>query len=400
MAQRRCALEALVSEAPGRLPDPSVWRGRSVLVTGHTGFKGSWLARWLAALGAEVHGLALGPPTRRSLFEDAHVADVLATDGRADLRDRDAVAATLDAVAPSVVLHLAAQPLVRDGIRDPAGTFATNVQGTVHLLSAIRGSASPVEAVVIATTDKVYLPGLEPHREDDPLGGHDPYAWSKVMVEQVATSFRGLPALDGHRAWSAPMATARAGNVIGGGDWSDERLVPDCIRAFVADEPVVLRFPRAVRPWQHVLEPLSGYLVLAEALLDPGASSPPARSYNFGPPEAQSGDVGAIAAELALLWGGTARVDEQVDAAAPPENPSLRLDSRRATGELGWTPRWDLEATLRRTTEAYRAMAAGGDAARIVDDQIAEYTATPVTLGDAARSGGSTSHDARRHDGG
>jgi CDP-glucose 4,6-dehydratase len=276
----------------------------------------------------------------------------------------------MDSVAPSVVFHLAAQPLVRNGMRDPSSTFATNVQGTVHLLSAVRSAPSPVEAVVISTTDKVYRPGLTPHREDDPLGGHDPYAWSKVMVEQVAEAFRELPELGDSPAWRTPLATARAGNVIGGGDWSDERLVPDCIRAFEANVPVVLRFPSAVRPWQHVLEPLCGYLILAESLLNPGESPQSAWSYNFGPSDEQSGEVGHIASELADRWNGTARVDRQVDADAPAENPWLRLDSRRAVEELGWFPRWDLQTTLDRTVDAYRAMTSGGDAATVVDGQI------------------------------
>ncbi len=397
MAERRGPLEALVSRTSGRLPDPVAWKGRRILITGHTGFKGSWLTRWLALLGAEVHGLALDPPTRRALFHDARVGDVLASDHRVDLRDGVAVASAVESVAPSVVFHLAAQPLVRDGMRDPSSTFATNVQGTVHLLSAVRFAPSPVEAVVISTTDKVYRPGLTPHREDDPLGGHDPYAWSKVMVEQVAEAFRELPALGDSPAWRTPLATARAGNVIGGGDWSDERLVPDSIRAFAAGVPVVLRFPEAVRPWQHVLEPLCGYLILAESLMDPGESVQSTWSYNFGPSDAQSGEVGHIASELAARWGGTARVDRQVDADAPAENPWLRLDSRRAAVELGWIPRWDLGMTLDRTVDAYRAMTTGGDAATVVDAQIAEYAAD-ITVHDADTRLNAASSTSLRHD--
>jgi len=375
VAQRRCAMEALVSETPaGRSPDRSVWQGRRVLVTGHTGFKGTWLSRWLALLGAEVHGLALDPSTKPSLFEDARVADVLTTDHRVDLRDERDVAATVHTVAPSVVIHLAAQPLVRDGVRDPALTFATNTLGTVHLLSAIRSAPAPVDAVVVATTDKVYEPGSGPHREDDALGGHDPYAWSKVMAEQAVMAFRSLPALDGRPAWSTPLATARAGNVIGGGDWSEERLVPDCIRAFQAGTPVRLRFPDAVRPWQHVLEPLAGYLVLAEALISSADPSRYATAYNFGPPEAGDATVRMITGALAQLWGEGATVDAVLDADAPAENPSLRLDSTRARSELGWQPRWDLTTTLALTADAYREMTSGGDAAKVVDAQVASYS--------------------------
>ncbi len=375
MAERVRAVEALVRGTRyGLLPDPTAWAGRRVLVTGHTGFKGAWLVRWLSLLGAEVHGLALDPPTQRSLFEDAAVIDVLTTDQRFDLRDGVAVASTLAAVAPSVVLHLAAQPLVRNSVRDPASTFSINVQGTVNLLAAMRATPSPVDAAVIVTTDKVYEPGLTPHREDDPLGGNDPYAWSKAMAEQAVIAFRALPALDDARAWTTPIATARAGNVIGGGDWSAERLVPDCIRAFAADEPVRLRFPDAVRPWQHVLEPLAGYLVLAEALLSSQTPSVHARAYNFGPSDNQFVAVGEVAQGLAGRWGGSARVDAKVDSVAPSENMSLRLDSTRAHTELGWRSRWDVEVTLDRTVEAYRAIIDGESAQKVVDKQIAEYS--------------------------
>lgn len=378
MAEWFGSVEALVNvTAHGRLPERAIWEGRTVLVTGHTGFKGAWLARWLALLGAEVHGLALDPPTRPSLFEDACVADVLASDHRVDLRDAGAVTTAFEAIAPSVVIHLAAQPLVRDGMRDPTGTFATNVQGTVHLLSAVRTATPAVEAVVIATTDKVYEPDVRPHQEDDPLGGHDPYAWSKVMVEQAVTAFRSLPALDGNPAWRTPIATARAGNVIGGGDWSEERLVPDCIRAFAAGTPVRLRFPDAVRPWQHVLEPLAGYLLLAESLVDGSSrvrSAERADSYNFGPDDGQIGTVGDIADALARCWGGSASVSREVDTDAPAENQALRLDSARARADLAWYPRWDLTTTLDRTVGAYRAMTDGVAAAAIVDEQIAAYT--------------------------
>lgn len=374
MGGRFSTVEALVSPAvPRRVPDAAVWQGRRVLVTGHTGFKGSWLVRWLAALGAEVHGLALDPPTVPSLFVSAAVDRVLTSDHRVDLRDAPAVDAVVAEVRPSVVLHLAAQPLVRDGVRDPSGTFGTNVQGTTHLLSALRSIhvQHPVDAVVVITTDKVYEPRLEAHAEDDLLGGHDPYAWSKVMVEQVVEAFRGLPALDGTPAWSIPMATARAGNVIGGGDWSGERLVPDCIRAFASAAPVRLRFPDSVRPWQHVLEPLRGYLLLAEALIGPDGAQH-ARPYNFGPDSADDATVGDVARLLAARWGEGATVADELES-APLENPSLRLRSDRARTALGWVPWWDLTATLDATLDAYRGLVDGADGGRIVDDQIATY---------------------------
>ena len=374
MGERLGTVETLVIPAwPQGAPDAVVWQGRRVLVTGHTGFKGAWLVRWLAALGAEVHGLALDPPTDPSLFVAAGVAGVMASDHRVDLRDASAVDAVVREVQPSVVLHLAAQPLVRDGVRDPSGTFGANVQGTTHLLAALRSvhAQHPVDAIVVVTTDKVYEPRLDAHAEDDRLGGHDPYAWSKVMVEQVVEAFRALPALEDSTAWSIPMATARAGNVVGGGDWSGERLVPDCIRAFASGSPVRLRFPEFVRPWQHVLEPLRGYLLLAEALLGPAAAEH-ARPYNFGPLASDDATVGAVARLLANRWGDGATVAAEVEP-APLENPSLRLRSDRAQVALGWVPWWDLTATLDETLDAYRGLVDGDDAACIVDNQIAAY---------------------------
>lgn len=386
MVKRFGAVEALVKPSVSRgLPDGAVWQGRRVLVTGHTGFKGAWLVRWLTTLGAEVHGLALDPPTVPSLFVSAGVDAVLASDHRVDLRDATGVEAVVREVRPSVVLHLAAQPLVRDGVRDPSVTFGTNVQGTVHLLAALRSvhAHQPVDAVVMVTTDKVYEPHLEAHSEDDRLGAHDPYAWSKVMAEQVVEAFRGLPELDGCPAWSIPIATARAGNVIGGGDWSGERLVPDCIRAFASGMPVRLRFPESVRPWQHVLEPLRGYLLLAEALIGPDGAQH-ARPYNFGPDSAGDATVGVVARLLAERWGEGASIADDVES-APHENPSLRLQSDRARAALGWVPWWDLTSTLDATLEAYRGLIDGADGARIVDDQIANYV--------RARGGGELDHD-------
>lgn len=363
-----------VSTATPRLPDPAFWRGRRILVTGHTGFKGSWLVRWLRMLGAEVHGLALEPPTDPSLFEVARVAELLAADHRIDLRDQGAVARAVEVTTPDVVLHLAAQPLVREGFRDPAGTFATNVAGTSHLLAALRPDAvaSTPEAVVVVTTDKVYVPhaGGRPHSEEDPLGGLDPYAASKAMVESVVATFRALPIIDGRGPWTVPMATARAGNVIGGGDWSHERLLPDCMRAFASGHPVVLRMPDAVRPWQHVLEPLVGYLLLAEDLAQ-GRRAPP--TLNLGPAADGDATVEEAAHLAAAAWGEDAeiRVERQVD--GPPETGVLRLDSRRATTTLGWRPRWDVQTAVRRTVEWHRAHLRDEDMAAVTDAQIRAY---------------------------
>lgn len=363
-----------VSAATPRLPDPAFWSGRRILVTGHTGFKGSWLVRWLRILGAEVHGLALEPPTDPSLFEVARVTELLAADHRVDLRDRGAVARAVAVTTPDVVLHLAAQPLVREGFRDPAGTFATNVAGTANLLAALRPDtvASTPEAVVVVTTDKVYLSHADgrPHREEDLLGGLDPYAASKAMVESVVAAYRALPTIDDHRPWTAPMATARAGNVIGGGDWSHERLLPDCMRAFGSGDPVVLRMPDAVRPWQHVLESLAGYLLLAENLVHGRGGRP---ALNLGPTADGDASVEDVARLAASAWGEGAeiRVERQVD--GPPETDVLRLDSRRAITTLGWRPRWDVPTAVRRTVEWHQAHLRGEDMAVVTDAQIRAY---------------------------
>lgn len=360
----------------GRLPDGGFWRGRSVVLTGHTGLKGSWLARWLAGMGADVHGIALDPPTRPSMFEAARVADILASDHRHDVRDQDVVHRVVAEAGPSVILHLAAQPLVRDGYRRPSETIATNALGTVNVLEAAR-SVPSVESIVVVTTDKVYEPSdtrgeASAHREEDRLGGVDPYAVSKVMAEFAVQGFRALPAIDGGPAWSTPLATARAGNVIGGGDWSAERLVPDGIRAFASGEALRLRFPQAVRPWQHVLEPLCGYLVLAESLVT-AADGRFSRAFNFGPDPADECTVGDLARSLAVLWGTGAAVVDVSDPGAPYENPVLRLDSGLARAELGWSPRWNLERTLEQTVAWYRGVLGGGDAAETTDQQIEEY---------------------------
>jgi len=357
-----------------RTPSAAAWKNRSVLVTGHTGFKGSWLTRWLATLGAEVHGLALGLPTEPSLFEVARVASVMASDRRVDIRDRVGVLDAVVSADPSVVFHLAAQPLVRDGYRRPIETLETNALGTANVLEAARRMQS-VGAVVIVTTDKVYLPKsghLLAHSEGDELGAVDPYSWSKVMAEQIVSAFRLLPAIDNSPGWSMPMATARAGNVLGGGDWSSERLVPDCVRSFSKAEPVTLRFPEAVRPWQHVLDPLNGYLLLAEELLGPQKWNLP-DSLNFGPSSRDERTVGEVARRMAKLWGTGAEVSVDLESDAPHENGVLRLDSTLARETLGWTPVWDLDQTLLRTVDWYRSVAGGADGAVVVDHQIADF---------------------------
>jgi CDP-glucose 4,6-dehydratase len=345
-------------------------RDRGVLLTGHTGFKGSWLALWLADLGARVHGYALEPPTEPNAFEVAQVARILASDTRADLADLAALRATLERSQPEVVFHLAAQPLVREGYRDPLGTMATNVMGTANLLEAVRGVDS-VRAVVIVATDKVYENPETGHAfsEREPLGGKDPYSASKAAAEIVVASYRS--SLFGPGRHPARIASARAGNVVGGGDWATDRLVPDCLRAFVAGEPARLRHPDAVRPWQHVLEPLSGYLLLAARLLDEGGERF-ARAWNFGPDASDDASVSNVAQRVASLWGNGAMV-EQAENSDWHEAGLLRLDSTQARTELGWAPRWSLQQALEHTVAWQQAWLQGDDMQAVCRDQIVTY---------------------------
>jgi CDP-glucose 4,6-dehydratase len=344
------------------------WRGRRVLITGHTGFKGSWLCLWLTSLGAEVHGYALPPPTAPSLFDVAKVGDLLASSEIADVRDSEALCATVRRVRPEVVFHLAAQPLVRYSYRAPLETYAVNVMGTAHLLEAVR-QCDGVRAVVSVTTDKCYENREWPwgYREYEPLGGHDPYSSSKACAELVSAAYR-----DSFLAASGvALATARAGNVIGGGDWATDRLLPDFLRALDAGETLTIRSPGAIRPWQHVLEPLSGYLALAEALVTTGAQA--AEAWNFGPVDDDARQVGWILDRLStripeLRW--------QLDASPQPHEANyLKLDSSKARARLGWVPRWRLGKALDMTVGWHRAWRQGSDMRAVSLAQIAEYTA-------------------------
>jgi CDP-glucose 4,6-dehydratase len=351
-------------------------RDRSVLLTGHTGFKGGWLALWLASSGARVHGYALDPPTEPSLFEVARVRDVLSSDTRADVRDRSTLLAALERAQPEAVFHLAAQPLVSEGFRDPLRTFTTNVIGTATVLDAIRAVGS-VRAVVVVATDKVYEnPETgRAFRETDPLGGHDPYSASKAATEIVVASQRS--SFFGPGRHPARIATARAGNVIGGGDWAEHRLVPDCLRAFAGGDAVRLRHPTATRPWQHVLGPLSGYLALADRLLGPGGARF-ARAWNFGPDPADSATVGEVADQVAALWGDGAAVTRDAEAGWD-EAETLQLDSSLAREELGWRPGWSLAETLGQTVRWHRAWLDGADMQAVTTDQIATHGLTAVS---------------------
>lgn len=343
------------------------WQGRRVLVTGHTGFKGAWLSHWLLARGARVHGLALAPDTRPALFEQLGLAARM-DHALGDIRDSGVVARRVAETAPEVVFHLAAQPLVRRSYRDPVETFATNVMGTVHLMDALRAASARV-ALVVVTTDKVYENREWPHpyRETDRLGGHDPYSASKAACEIAVASYRAAFFGGGPVA----MASARAGNVIGGGDWAEDRILPDFIRAAQSGAALRVRNPGALRPWQHVLDPLAGYMTLAERLHsgDPAAAD----AFNFGPEAADQARVGDLLRAACAHW--PVDVQDAHDPAAPHEAGLLALGIDKARTTLGWAPRWRLETAVASTIGWYRATSDGADPVARTDADIAAFEA-------------------------
>ncbi|MEQ1498211.1 MAG: CDP-glucose 4,6-dehydratase [Novosphingobium sp.] len=340
-----------------------VYRGKRVFVTGHTGFKGSWLCLWLERLGAQVHGFALAPPTEPSLFEQAGIAAGI-THTIGDVRNCATLEAALMAANPQFVFHLAAQPLVLESYAHPAETFATNVTGTINLMEAIRRTATRA-AVVMVTTDKVYLNREtgQAYCEDDPLGGHDPYSASKAAMEVAVASWRSsFFSTDKLADHGITMATARAGNVIGGGDWSAGRIVPDLARTLAANQHPVLRNPQALRPWQHVLEPLGGYLWLGAMLAGPNGARF-AEGWNFGPDPEDARRVGDLADAMLAAWGRPGWGDGH-DPAAPHEAGLLRLAIDKARAELGWQPIWQFGQTIQRTAGWYQAVLERGEATR------------------------------------
>lgn len=349
----------------------SFWTGKRVLVTGHTGFKGGWLSTWLSHLGAEVWGLSLAPDTKPSLFEGLDL-DLGSRHVEGDIRDAETLRRVFAEARPDVVFHVAAQALVTRSYDDPAGTFSTNVLGTVNLLEAARSSALPM-ATVVVTSDKCYenREWVWPYRETDPVGGHDPYSASKGCAELVVSSYRRSFFGSGEKT-PMGLASARAGNVIGGGDWAARRIVPDFVRAALNGDRLHLRSPDAVRPWQHVLEPLSGYLCLAERLCqDPDTYS---EAWNFGPADDEAKPVAWLVERLGAAWGTPVAVsfgrDEQVH-----ESRILRLDCSKARSRLGWRPRLTLERALSWTAEWYQAFSRGERPGKLVRSQIERYEA-------------------------
>lgn len=352
---------------PGGSIDPVFWQGRRVLLTGHTGFKGAWIALWLKRLGAEVHGYALAPETDPALWSLIG-GDVVATQTIADITDRDGISRAMQAARPEIVLHLAAQALVRRSYADPLGTIASNTMGTACLLDALRESRS-VKAVVVVTTDKVYANNDSGRDfvEDDPLGGHDPYSASKAAAELVTRSY----ATSYFDKAGVAIGTARAGNVIGGGDWSADRLIPDIWRAMKAERPLELRYPDATRPWQHVLEPIRGYLLYAQAMAE-SANVP--RALNFGPVPGTPMTVATVADTIAAAMR-VQRAWCRSSEAHPPEMKLLSLDPGLAMRTLGWQPRLDDVTGVAWTARWYSDFASGGNARSLCDAQIDQYEA-------------------------
>lgn len=354
-------------------PDPSFWAGRRVLVTGHTGFKGSWLALWLQALKSDVTGYALPPPTQPNLFELAGAGSALDS-VTGDVRDLDHLCQVVQRCKPQVVIHMAAQSIVKRGYTDPVETYATNVMGTVNVFESIRRLASPC-AIVNVTTDKCYQPRSSGpgYQEDEPMGGNDPYANSKGCSELVTTAYRqSFFNPDSFSSHGVAIASARAGNVIGGGDWTAHQLIPDLLRAFIARGPCLIRSPNSIRPWQFVLEPLRGYLLLAQKLATRGPIF--GKGWNFGPVEDDARPVSWIADRLAQSWGAGAAWRRDV-AQHAHEDEVLRLDIGLAARELGWRPALPLGDALDWIVDWYRSWQAGADLRDFTRSQLARYSA-------------------------
>lgn len=345
--------------------DKNFWHGKKVFLTGHTGFKGSWLSIWLQSLGAVVKGYALAPPTTPSLYEEARV-DKLIDSEIGDIRNLDKLTISMVSFDPDILIHMAAQPLVRLSYKEPLETYDINVMGTAKVLEAARGCAN-LKAIVSVTTDKCYenKEWVWGYREDEPMGGHDPYSSSKGCAELVTSAYRRSFLQDA----GVGLASARAGNVVGGGDWADDRLIPDILRAFEQEKPVIIRNPKSTRPWQHVLEPLSGYLVLAQKLYE--NPSEYAEGWNFGPNEEDAKPVDWILDKMTALWPNSEwRLDEGDH---PHEAGYLKLDISKAKSYLQWHPMWRLEQTLERIVKWHKAWLDEKDMQAACLEEINDY---------------------------
>ncbi len=354
-------------------PSPGFWSGKRVLVLGHTGFKGAWLALWLRRLGARVNGLSLSPE-KPSLFIAAGVS-AFSCNHYDDIRELKAVMSVMEQAQPEIVFHLAAQSLVRRSYREPIETYVTNVMGTVHVLAAAT-AVNSVRSVIVVTSDKCYehRESPLPYREDEPMGGHDPYSSSKGCAELVTAAWRR--SYCGPTSRSLGIASARAGNVIGGGDWAADRLIPDCIRALQAGRVIGIRNPDSIRPWQHVLEPLCGYLILAERLTCDRSAY--AEAWNFGPLDQDARPVRWIADRITNGWGGSARW-EKISAGELREADILKVDASKARRRLGWSPALGLDAAIDWTIAWYKQVGGGQSALAVTEDQIDRYSALVAT---------------------
>jgi CDP-glucose 4,6-dehydratase len=347
--------------------DVSFWSNKRVFITGHTGFKGSWLSLWLQSLGAQVKGFSLRPLTSPSMFDELDIASGMESE-IGDIRDPQAIAASMTEFNPEILIHMAAQPLVRLSYSQPAETYATNVMGTVNVLEAARQCVG-LKAIINVTTDKCYenREWVWGYRENDPMGGHDPYSSSKGCAELVTSAYRDSFFCDDG---GAVLASARAGNVIGGGDWSDDRLIPDILRAFAKAEPVIIRNPLATRPWQHVLEPLSGYLILAQNLYKDGASF--AEGWNFGPRDEDVKPVNWILDKMVQRWGDGAMWELETEP-QPLEAQLLKLDISKASDKLKWRPRWTLHQALDSIVDWHQTWLKKGDLREKTMEQISLF---------------------------